>query len=235
MRDGQQQGVRVGPRARATSALREVLDRLCQRILIRTGRALTEVRGPACDQSPTRGPVLGSRSRDAREQPLGLGVLAAAQGLQSRRYLGRELVALLVERAHEPTVAVLGLRPHRFERERRLHVAAQCLSHMKHVRECFGVRRAAELPDDAVGTYIRKRVDVGSTRDGHPRNAAARPGLHAGDEKQTAPRDGQTEHPTPEREGKRVEGVLRTRFRSSIPMTRTGRPPISGGSGPGTV
>ena len=48
-------------------------------------------------------------------------------------------------------------------------------------------------------TYIQKRVDGGTPpRHDQSRDAAARPSLHAGDEKQAAPRDHQTEHPASE-------------------------------------
>ena len=47
-------------------------------------------------------------------------------------------------------------------RLRQVKSLAHCLSHMKRVREHFGVWRAAELSDDAVDTYIQKRVDAGS-------------------------------------------------------------------------
>jgi integrase len=47
-------------------------------------------------------------------------------------------------------------------RLRQVKSLPQCLSHLKRVREYFGVWRAIELSDDAVDTYIQKRVDAGS-------------------------------------------------------------------------
>jgi hypothetical protein len=38
----------------------------------------------------------------------------------------------------------------------------QCLSHLKRVREHFGAWRAAELQDEAVDTYIQKRLNAGT-------------------------------------------------------------------------
>jgi len=47
-------------------------------------------------------------------------------------------------------------------RLRQVKSLPQCLSHLKRVREHFGLWRAAELQDEAVDTYIRKRVDAGA-------------------------------------------------------------------------
>jgi integrase len=47
-------------------------------------------------------------------------------------------------------------------RLRQVKSLPQCLSHLKRVRDYFGLWRASELSDDAVDAYIQKRVDTGS-------------------------------------------------------------------------
>jgi len=47
-------------------------------------------------------------------------------------------------------------------RLRQVKSLPQCLSHLKRMREHFGAWRAAELQDEAVDTYIQKRVDAGT-------------------------------------------------------------------------